>query len=99
MLVVHSQEITYIKPLKPFQKFDVLSWVAGWNEKYIDSEQDFAVGDTVYARAMIRGLFVKKGKPVPVEEVSKAAGNFTPPNHFQQRIKAWIRLIELKKDN
>ncbi len=39
--VVHSQEITYIKPLKPFQKFSVLSYAAGWDDKYIYIEQYF----------------------------------------------------------
>ena len=98
MPVVHSQEITYIKPLKPLQKFEVLSQVAGWGDKYIYIAQDFAAGDTVYAKAMIRGLFVKNGKPVPVEEVTRAAGNPAPPDHFQERIKAWIRLLEVKKN-
>ena len=98
MPVVHSQEITFIKPLKPFQKFDVLSYSAGWDEKYIYIEQDFVVGDIVYAKAMIRGLFVKSGKPVPVEEVTRVAGNPVPPDNLKQRIKTWVQLIELKKD-
>ena len=96
--VVHSQEITYIKPLKPFQKFDVLSYAAGWGDKYIYIEQDFVVGDTVYAKAMIRGLFVKNGQPIPVQEVTKAAGNPKPPDNLKQRIETWIQLLELKKD-
>jgi acyl-CoA thioesterase FadM len=98
MPVVHSLEITYIKPLKPFQKFYVQSYAAGWGDKYIYIEQDFVVGDTVYAKAMIRGLFVKNGKPVPVEDVTRVAGNPVSPDNLKQRIKTWIQLIELKKD-
>ena len=98
MPVVHSLEITFIKPLKPFQKFDVLSYSAGWDDKYIYIEQDFVAGDTIYAKAMIRCLFVKNGKPVPVQEVTEVAGNPTPSDNLQQRIKIWNQLIKMKKN-
>ncbi len=62
-------EITYIHPIKPFQKFKLRSKITSWDEKYWYAEHYFEVKNKIYAIALVRGVFVKNHKIVPIIDI------------------------------
>jgi len=61
--VAQAQEITYLKPIKPFQRFEVLTRFSYWDNKYWYTEHKFIAGDLLCAVLQVRGVFVH-GKKV-----------------------------------
>ena len=92
-----SQEITYIKDIAPFEKFEIHTQLAGWDEKYVYMVQDFYGRKGLCAKAMIRGVFVHKKKPVPTEQVLVVFGHPPKIDRYQERIETWKKVLDLKK--
>lgn len=63
--VVVSEAIRFRKSLTPFQKFYIRTHLVGWDERYFFLRQKFIVpsydGEELYASAVIKGRFLKKG--------------------------------------
>jgi acyl-CoA thioesterase FadM len=73
--VVVSETISFRKSLQPWQRFVVESKVAGYDEKAVYLEQRFVVAGEIYAKAFIRGRFLKKsGGTVAMPELAEALG-------------------------
>lgn len=62
-------EITYIRPIKPFQKFMLRSKIADWDEKYWYAEHFSEVDKIVCAIAIVRGVFLKGRNLVSMNDV------------------------------
>jgi len=97
MPMATAQEITYIKDIAPFEKFSVHTRLAGWDDKYIYMAQDFYGKKGLCAKAMMRGVFAYKKKPVPIRDVLEMFGNPEIENNFQDRLKAWRDIQNFKK--
>ena len=67
--VVKAQYITFNKPIKPLQKFEVHTKLLGWEDKYCYVRQRIVTNDTVCAEAIIKGVFVGNRKTIPFQEV------------------------------
>ncbi|WP_026480458.1 acyl-CoA thioesterase [Ahrensia sp. 13_GOM-1096m] len=72
--VVGSAKISYKRSLSPFQRYELKTRVHGWDEKWIYLEQEFVVGDVLYARGIVKTLFLKDGHKVPSSQVTHAIG-------------------------
>ena len=96
--VVQAQEISYFKPINPFQRFDVLSRLAYWDEKYWYTEHRFVVGDKLCAILQVRGVFVHGRSIIPMSEVLTLSGKETDPPDKPENVSSWHSLIEVKKD-
>ncbi len=69
MIAEHT--MTYKKPLKPFQKYEVKMEIVDWDEKFFSMSHTFLVGERVVAQGTSRGAVVSKNGVVPPEEVIK----------------------------
>ncbi|MCG8671079.1 MAG: acyl-CoA thioesterase [Pseudomonadales bacterium] len=70
-LIVANSEISYIKSLLPFQKFEVSSRITSWDQKYVYYEQKFFSNDKLYAIAVIRLALLEGDKTRSPQEVFK----------------------------
>lgn len=91
-------EFTYIRPIKPFQKFIVRSRIASWDDKYLYFEHRFEVGKRIMAFALARGIFVKDSNVVPIKDVVLLGGadpSSPPPSNTMVQ---WKKLLRAKKE-
>ncbi len=56
--LIANTEISYVKELKPFQRFKVETRISSWDDKYIYMEQLFTYKRTVFTAAVIRMAIV-----------------------------------------
>ncbi len=85
--VVGSETITFRRSLQLWQRFVMESRIVGYDDRSVVLEQRCVVGDEIFARAIVRGRFLRKaGGTVSVAELADALGielpELTPP--------AWI---------
>ena len=94
----NGTEITYIRPIKPFQKFTMRSKITSWDEKYVYIEHCFEVDNKVMAIAIFRGLFVKDRNIVPMNDIVSLGGAdpFSPPP--SKTMDQWKELLKVKKE-
>lgn len=59
--VVATEAIRFRKSLRLFQAFTIHTWMSAWDEKFFYLRQDYRVGHEVYAAAVIKGCFLKRG--------------------------------------
>ncbi len=97
MPIMNACSITYIKEIKPLQKFDIKSKMLGWDEKYFYIEQKFMTNDKLHAIAYVRGVFVHKGKRIEISELIKAANYEGDEPQLPEPIEHWKALLEAKK--
>jgi acyl-CoA thioesterase FadM len=88
--VVAGQTITYRKSLQSWQRFELRTRVIGFDERWGYIEQDFCVGDTIYAKAYVRTRFLKKsGGSVEHDELEKLAGGFPADLQVPEWLLEW----------
>lgn len=89
--VVASEAIKFKRSLKPFQKFEIRTKLAGWDEKFVFLEQSFWSKDQLYATALIKGKFLKKsGGKVDTKELKETMGyegDLSPKAFVKQTFK------------
>ena len=89
--VVVSERMRFKKSIKPFQKFDISTKLAYWDEKYTYIEHKFMVNGEDVAFGMIRARFLKKsGGLVTTEELINLLGVDAPRPQLPNHLKAWI---------
>ena len=73
--VASNETIAFRKSLQPWQRFDLETRIVGYDEKAVFVEQRFVVKGEIYARAFMRGRFLKKtGGTVSLQELTDALG-------------------------
>lgn len=73
--VASNETMTFRKSLQPWQRFDVESRIAGYDEKAVFIEQRFVVRGEIFAQGFVRARFLKKtGGTVSLAELSEALG-------------------------
>ncbi len=90
-------EVTFIKPIKPWQKFQVSSQVIAFDEKYIYIEHRFEKGDKLFATILIKTLFMVKGKKIPTLAILKEIGVEDEAHMTHNVIDHWKILTKVKK--
>ena len=96
--VLTAAEINYVRPLRPLQAFDLVTRILTWDEKYFYVEQRFEGGGHLQATAMVRGLFLSRGRPVPTAELLRAAGVDLAAPPVPAVVSHWKELTALKRD-
>ncbi len=74
MPVVGSIDITFRRPLAPFQRFVIKTRLLCWDEKWLYMEQRLESDSGVHAIATVRGLFVGRDGSVPTHKVLELIG-------------------------
>lgn len=73
--VASNETITFRKSLQPWQRFDLETRIVGYDDRAVFVEQRFVVSGEIYARAFMRGRFLKKtGGTVSIAELTDALG-------------------------
>jgi acyl-CoA thioesterase FadM len=88
--VVAAETITFRRSLQPWQRFVVESRVLGFDAKAVYIEQRFVVGGEIYARAYIRGRFLKRsGGTVGYDEMVELAGTAPDDGRMPEWLLGW----------
>jgi acyl-CoA thioesterase FadM len=87
--VVAGCDVRFRRALWPFERFWVESRLAGWDERWLYLEQTVRSKQGIAASAMIRGVIVSKGTPLPPAEVLAATGFTGAPPDLPERFEAW----------
>ena len=72
--VVGGVNITYLKSLGAFQSFELITKIAGHHDGWVFIEQRFESKGKLVAAALVKVVFLKNKKRVPIEEMTKALG-------------------------
>lgn len=72
--LVRGIEIEYVKPLFLWQRFRLHTRLISWDRKWVYLEQRFTVGDTLHARAHIRGLLRGRDGNVSTAQLLDSVG-------------------------
>ncbi len=92
-----AAEINFIRPLAPFQKFDLVTRIATWDEKYAYVEQRFESGGVLCAHAYVKGLFLDEGRRVKNSAVVAELGYTGAPPPMPEELRIWAELGTVKK--
>ncbi len=92
-----AAEINFIRPLAPFQKFDLVTRLVTWDEKYGYMEHRFESGGELCAHAFVKGLFLEKGRRISSPEVAAALGTTVAPPPMPEELRIWAELGNVKK--
>lgn len=98
MPVLAAAEINFIRALRPLQKFDLVSRLLTWDDKYVYMEQRFEAKGELYASATVRGLFLRRRRPVNFTDVLRAVGAQVTPPPMPAMVQHWKELTALKKE-
>ena len=96
--VAQAQEISYFKPVNPFQRFTVTTRLSHWDEKYWYIEHRFLAKDKLCAQVQVRGLFIQGRNIVPMHDVLALLGDNTESPEKPETVSQWQSLIEAKKE-
>jgi acyl-CoA thioesterase FadM len=96
--VVSAQEITFIKPLLPFQRFEMETEIICWDEKYWYIEHRYMHKGRLCATALIRGAFIQGRKVVSTQQVLALIGITDRSPLFPERIEHFKYLLVKKKE-
>jgi hypothetical protein len=94
--VVASQTITYRKSLRLWQRFEVETRILGYDERAVYLEQRFVAGGEIYARAYVKGRFLRRtGGVVSIAEVGLLAGIDPTAHPIPDWLEEWSRHVAL----
>ncbi|KFZ36288.1 thioesterase [Shewanella mangrovi] len=96
--VVNASEFTFIKDIKPLQKFCLETRVLGWDDKYFYIEQRFVSERGLHAIANVRGLFVCKGRKISSAELISQVGFSGAEPELPSSVAEWKTMLQRKKD-
>jgi acyl-CoA thioesterase FadM len=87
--VVGAVEIKYYRSLNPFQRFEIVSRVLTWDEKWIYLEQRFEAEGKVFAAARLRALFIGPKGRVSTDDVIRLTMDLIPEPPMDAVIGLW----------
>ena len=99
MPVLAAAEINFIRQLAPFQKFDLVTRVVTWDEKYAYMEQRFESSGNLCAHAFVKGLFLQQGRRLANSAVVAELGYAGEPPAMPEELRIWAELGNVKKQN
>ncbi len=97
--VLAAAEITFIRPLPPLARFELVTRVVTWDEKYIYLEQTFERGGKLCTHAFVKALFLVRGVKVPNADVVRAIGYDGVPPEMPPALEHWAALTASKRDS
>ncbi len=76
--VLSGASIVYRRELRPMQRFELVTQVAGWEGKHFWFEHRIEVGSSVYASALVQGVIRARGRSLPFAQVMESLGVVQP---------------------
>lgn len=97
--MLSATEITFIRPLPPLCRFDLVTRILAWDEKYFYFEQRFETPGTVHAVCLGRAAFVQGRELVSPARIVALAGHSGEAPACPPVIDAWRLLLNEKKNH
>lgn len=88
--VLAAAQFRFRKPLNLFQKFEIRTRIAGWDEKWVFIEQKILRKGKPVTHAFLKGAFVGPQGTVPITELVKLLGREGPPPPLPAEWQAWL---------
>lgn len=95
--VAQAQEISYFKPVLPFQRFEIVTRFTHWDEKYWYTEHKFFAGEKYCAILQVRGVFVHGKEILSVPDLVEFVDKNAKVPDRPVSIQYWQKLIDAKK--
>lgn len=95
--VLSAAEMSFIRPLQPLQRFELISRLLTWDDKYFYIEQRFVARGRLHAVGMVKGLFLHGHGRVETRMILDALGLDPVPPDFPEVVRHWNDLANLKK--
>jgi acyl-CoA thioesterase FadM len=95
--VLSAAEINFIRPLHPLQKFELVTRLLTWDEKYFYIEQRFVAHGQLHAVAMVKGLFLRGRERIESRAVLAVLGTEIAAPDVPEVVRHWNDLATLKK--
>ena len=97
--VLAAAEITYLRSLNPFERFDLVTRLMTWDDKYVYMEQTFERDGELCAHAYVKGLFLSGEGRVPNAEVVGIMGYAGAAPVMSEALRRWAALTMTKRDS
>jgi acyl-CoA thioesterase FadM len=94
-----AAEINFIRAIRPFQKFELVTRLVTWDDKYAYMEQRFEVDGALCAHAFVKGLFLDARGRVESSTVVAELRHAASPPPMPPELKIWAELGNVKKQN
>ena len=95
--VLAAADINFIRQIAPFQKFDLVTRIVTWDDKYAYMEQRFESEGTLHAHAYVKGLFLGARGRVANSAVVAELGYTGEPPPCPEELRLWVELGNVKK--
>jgi acyl-CoA thioesterase FadM len=95
--VLAAAEINFIRSLAPFQKFDMVTRVVTWDDKYVYMEQRFETRDALCAHAFVKGLFLGREGRISNPAVLRVLGHTGTAPPMPDELRIWAELGSAKR--
>lgn len=90
-------DITYIRSIKPFERFTVVSRMVTWDNKYWYKEHRFEVDRELRAFAIARGVVVCRRAVASMGDIAALTGEDLVAPPFPETVLKWKEFLEAKK--
>jgi len=98
MPVLAAAEIAFIRSLEPFDRFELVTRLLSWDDKYVYLEQCFERDGELCAHAYVKGLFLGRGGRVPNADLVKLAGHEGGPPPMPESLQRWADFTASKRE-
>jgi acyl-CoA thioesterase FadM len=95
--VLAAAEINFIRQMAPFRKFDIVSRVVTWDEKYVYMEQLFESAGELCAHAFVKGLILGSEGRISNAQVLALLGHDGRVPEMPEELRIWAELASAKK--
>lgn len=97
MPVLAAAEITFIRSLEPFERFELVTRLLTWDDKYVYLEQCFERSGERCAHAFVKGVFLSRGARVPNAELLAAVDHDGVAPPMPEVLQRWAELAASKR--
>ncbi len=94
--VLGAVQMTFLRPLKPFKKFQLITQIEYWDEKWFVMKQKFVIHDKLIAVGRIRGQMRGPNGLVKPEEILALVDSKEPSPQLNDELKKWLESLEKK---
>lgn len=87
--VIAGSIVRYRRPLRPFQRMELVSRLIGWDERWFYIEHRIAAGTVLTCQSMVRGAFIGSEGMVAPAQMASALGGLSVAPKLPGWIAAW----------
>jgi len=89
--------VTYIRSIKPFEKFTVVSRIIAWDDKYWYKDHRFEVDGELRAYAIARGVVICRRAVASISDIVALTGEDLVSPPFPENVLMWKEFLDTKK--